>query len=492
MISKLFIKGFIKIRYVIRSFLQNLLQLLYRRTILVLSLLCGLGISAALWNFAELSHNIMTVQALENAQSYAKILQEARTLYSDEVVPPARKAGMEVTHNYSVANHAIPLPATYLIELGERVAQHNQGMLVRLYSHYPFPWRKATGGVRDSFEEEAVQFLEKNPQSIFFRSENYEGRWSFRYAQADIMKASCIHCHNTHPQTPKNDWKVGDVRGVLEIIQPLNEVSAEVNRSLRGTSVFLGLMGAIGVSGLVLVIGKLRNTSRELELKVKERTLELSIAKEKSENLLLNILPEPIADRLKEGSQQIADGFAMVSILFADIVGFTELSQQFSPDELVRLLNALFSRFDQLSDQYQLEKIKTIGDAYMVAGGIPFPTHNHAESIAEMALSMLKAMEEFNSEYHTHLDLRIGINSGPVTAGVIGQKKFIYDLWGDAVNTASRMESHGVPGTIQVTETTYHLLRDQYHFVERGTVQIKGKGEMLTYFLQSRLYSTLT
>ena len=212
----------------------------------------------------------------------------------------------------------------------------------------------------------------------------------------------------------------------------------------------------------------------------------LRTEQEKSERLLLNILPEMIADRLKQGQINIADGFAEVTVLFADIVGFTEISSRTSPEELVELLNKIFSAFDRLSEKYGLEKIKTIGDNYMVAGGLPLPCTNHAESIAEMALEMQQEIMKFRDECGEPITIRIGINTGPVVAGVIGTKKFIYDLWGDAVNTASRMESQGLPGKIQVSRSTYELLCDRYVLEKRGKINVKGKGAMTTYLLVGR------
>ncbi len=213
-----------------------------------------------------------------------------------------------------------------------------------------------------------------------------------------------------------------------------------------------------------------------------ESERELRAEQKKSEQLLLNILPGCIADQLKESDQSIADSFSNVTVLFADIVGFTEISSTASPVELVELLNHIFSVFDQLSQQYGLEKIKTIGDAYMVVGGLPQPQQKHAQAIADMALAMQAHAEKFTFRGQA-IALRIGINTGAVIAGVIGRKKFSYDLWGDTVNVASRMESSGMPGKIQVTETTYQLLKDQYQFVDRGLVPIKGKGELMTYWL---------
>jgi len=202
--------------------------------------------------------------------------------------------------------------------------------------------------------------------------------------------------------------------------------------------------------------------------------------KKKSESLLLNILPEKIAKRLKQ-EETIADDFECISVLFCDLVGFTKLSQDISAKQLVILLNDLFSRFDHLLEQHQLEKIKTIGDAYMVAAGIPEPRQDHADAIMAMALAMFKVIDNYNAEKHTQLSVRIGINSGPAVAGVIGKKKFSYDLWGDTVNLASRMESHGFPDHIQMTESCYDLLKDKSPFIKREKIYIKGKGEMVTY-----------
>jgi class 3 adenylate cyclase len=207
----------------------------------------------------------------------------------------------------------------------------------------------------------------------------------------------------------------------------------------------------------------------------------------RSESLLLNILPAPIARRLKDSPGTIADGFAEVSILFGDIVGFTPLSKTVSPERLVEILNELFSRFDALAEKHGVEKIKTIGDAYMVCSGLPVPRADHAEALAEMALDMRRAVEEHNRKFGTTLNMRIGVNSGPVVAGVIGLKKFIYDLWGDTVNAASRMESHGVPGGIHVTAATAELLRERYELEDRGVIEVKGIGKMNTFLLKGRL-----
>jgi PAS domain S-box-containing protein len=213
----------------------------------------------------------------------------------------------------------------------------------------------------------------------------------------------------------------------------------------------------------------------------------LKAEQEKSENLLLNILPKAIVNELKLGHNTIASRSDNVTILFADIVDFTKLSTQVSPSDLVTMLNEIFSSFDLLADRLGLEKIKTIGDSYMVVGGLPIARIDHAEAIAEMALAMQKSIVNFNRGDDTAFSLRIGINTGSVVAGVIGIRKFIYDLWGDAVNIASRMESHGLAGGIQVTEATYDLLKEKYSFWHRGKIFVKGRGEMDTYMLLDKI-----
>lgn len=202
-----------------------------------------------------------------------------------------------------------------------------------------------------------------------------------------------------------------------------------------------------------------------------------------SEQLLLSVLPQPIAERLKRGETTIADNFSEVTVLFADIANFTQISSNISPVELVYLLNSIFSVFDKLAARHGVEKIKTIGDAYMVVGGLPKPRPDHVSSIADMALDMQREIKQFTTPDGQPITLRVGIHTGSVVAGIIGTHKFIYDLWGDTVNIASRMESHGEPGRIQVTQTIYDRLKKRYRFETRGEVNVKGKGLMPTFWL---------
>ena len=271
----------------------------------------------------------------------------------------------------------------------------------------------------------------------------------------------------------------GRVIGVIDSEHSQPGFFTAVHREILTT---IASMTASRVSR-ALLDDDLRRAHQELEQKITERTRELSVAIERAEGLLLNTLPAPIARRLQAGEQVIAERFDEVTVLFADIVGFTPLAAAMSPEALVRLLGRVFTEFDNLSDTLGLEKIKTLGDAYMVVAGVPTPRTDHREAMAEMALGILRAVERVNLVLGTHLAVRVGMFSGSVVAGIIGVRKFAYDLWGATVNVASRMESQGVRGKIHVHESTYLALRGRYRFERRGIIEVKGLGAMPTYFL---------
>ena len=224
---------------------------------------------------------------------------------------------------------------------------------------------------------------------------------------------------------------------------------------------------------------------RNLELLHQEKQL-LEFEQLKTEKLMLNILPKPIADRLKRGEKNISGSYPEVTILFSDLVGFTKMSSQMTAGDLVLLLNDLFTRFDTRAEQLGLEKIKTIGDAYMAVGGLPIPRSDHAQICADMALGMYEDLAEFNRSHSLELGMRIGVNSGPVVAGVIGFTKFSYDLWGNTVNTASRMESTSVIGRVQISTSTLEALHGAFITEDAGEVECKGLGKVQTHYLVSR------
>jgi class 3 adenylate cyclase len=217
---------------------------------------------------------------------------------------------------------------------------------------------------------------------------------------------------------------------------------------------------------------------------INEKNVVIEGKKRENEELLLNVLPAPIANRLRGGEQGIADGFAEVTVAFADLVGFTAASSEMPPQEVVTFLNGLFTRFDVAANDLGIEKIKTVGDAYMAVCGLPEPVANHAERMVRMAIRMVHITREHAMEHNVSMKLRVGINSGPVVAGVIGKSKYIYDLWGDTVNLASRMESGSVPDAVQVTRAVYERLKDQFVFEPRGAIEVKGKGKVEAWLLR--------
>lgn len=267
----------------------------------------------------------------------------------------------------------------------------------------------------------------------------------------------------------------------LDAVVKCIELGAEDFLPKPANSVLLG--ARVGAS---LERKRLRDLERLRLLELQREKQLLQAEQEKSERLLLNILPQPIAERLKAGEQTIAERHADVTVLFADLVEFSELSNHTDPQELVAILNDLFSRFDRLADRHRLEKIKTIGDCYLVVGGLPEPRASHAADVAIMALDMLAALADLNRERGLKLAMRIGLNSGPVVAGVIGSRKFTYDLWGVTVNLADRVQSSGLPNRVNVSANTRELLKNDFRLVERGMVDCKGVGQVRTYLVEGR------
>jgi len=268
-------KGLFKIGYAVRRVVRKVcalfVRLLHERTILVLTIMfCG-GVATTVWHFSRLSSRLIESAALQGTSVQSETLEELRTIYTSEVVERVRSQGIEVTHDYRTKEGAIPLPVTFSMELGKRIGERGSGIQVWLYSDYPFSWRKG-GGPRDDFEREALRELRRDPDRPFFRFEDFEGRPSLRYATADRMRVNCVACHNSHPESPKTDWKVGDVRGVLEIIRPLDDVVAQTRAGLKETFSLLAIMGVLGLSALALVIGRLRRTSAELAKRVAEHS----------------------------------------------------------------------------------------------------------------------------------------------------------------------------------------------------------------------------
>ena len=267
----------------------------------------------------------------------------------------------------------------------------------------------------------------------------------------------------------------------LDAVVRCIELGAEDFLPKPANSVLLG--ARVGAS---LERKRLRDLERLRMLELQQEKQALQAEQEKSERLLLNILPRSIAERLKRGEHTIAERHAEVTVMFADLVDFSTLANHTDAQELVALLNDLFSRFDRLAGRYGLEKIKTIGDCYLLVGGLPEPRATHASDVAGMALEMLAGLAELNRQRGLQLHMRIGLHSGPVVAGVIGSRKFTYDLWGVTVNLAARVQASGLPDRVNVSAGTYELLKHDFRFTERGIVECKGVGRVQTYLVEER------
>ena len=253
------------------------------------------------------------------------------------------------------------------------------------------------------------------------------------------------------------------------------------------TSVFFFALNFAAISTIVFLLLRYSATEKQkAQARLEEAHKLLQIEQDRSERLLLNILPGPIAERLKSSNQTIADGFADVSVMFVDIVNFTRIAEGLTPQQVFAMLNRVFSSFDELAEKYGMEKIKTIGDAYMVAGGLNDERSDYSAALVDLALEMRDLLQRDFHVNEMRLEVRIGIGTGPVVAGVVGKKKFIYDLWGDTVNIASRITSEGVPGMVQVDETTYRRLCARFDFLEPQTLYLKGKGDMVVYRVVGR------
>lgn len=311
---------------------------------------------------------------------------------------------------------------------------------------------------------------------------------AFNRAAENIFKcrADTVMLHTVRRLLPAFDTTVPPV-GTLELqaVRPDGSrfpIEASVSRVSSRTGLLTTLIMR-DISERLRSQREIQQLNSNLEARIVERTRELSEANATNERLLLNVLPAPIAERLKRGEVTIADKYDEVTVLFADLVRFTGWASTREPEQVVEVLGRVFTSFDALTAKYGLEKIKTIGDAYMVVAGVPTPMTRHREAMMGLALELIAAVRDVGREVGSALEVRLGLHTGPVVAGVIGTQKFAYDLWGDTVNTASRLESHGVPGRVHVLESTVKALSPEFEFEPRGEIELRSVGRVSTWLL---------
>jgi adenylate cyclase len=476
---------------------EGFIKLLYKQTVLILTLFFCVGIGVALSNMSRLSSNLIESQALSSAKLIAEATNQAVALYSEQAVERAKKVpGITVIHNYPTLKGGIPLPSTYEIELGQEITKNQTGMSARVYSDYPFPWRAAEGGAKDAFELEALRSLRQNPNQEFHRIEPFQGRNSLRYGQAIIMKASCVGCHDTHLNSPKKDWKVGDVRGVLEINQPLDSFQAQTSAGLQSTFFNLGGISVLGISGLTLVIGKLRQNTKELEGRVRERTADLALANtdlEQRNGLIRQVFGRYLTNEVVANLLESPEGLKLggerrkITILTSDLRGFTATSERLSPEEVINVLNLYLEYMADVITKYQGTIDEFMGDGILVLFGAPTAREDDAVRAVACACAMQLAMGSVNERMKQlslpPLEMGIGINTGEVVVGNIGsEKRTKYGIVGSQVNLTYRIESYSTGGQILISEETLKDAGSVVRITNQKQVTPKGVKQPITIY----------
>lgn len=460
--------------------LSKLLKILHEHPVGVLGVLFFVGMATILLNLYLLSKHINETMGLQYASLYTESLEKFRSYYSDNVVDRVRPLGIEITHDYQDHPGTIPLPATLSIELNNAISQKNPNTVARLYSNYPFPWRK-NSGAHDVFEKEALAALQKNPQASFFRFEDYQGQWSLRYARAVVMEESCVRCHNTHPQSPKTDWKAGQVRGVQELILPIDANPEAMQQGLF-TTLFLMLTIMLAVLGILwFVIGALHSSILEVR-ELSQKTEEANEALKSTNQSFSRFVPYEFLKFLRKSSileVELGDHTETeMSIFFADIRSFTKLSESMSPEENFKFLNSYLNRMEPAVRQNHGFIDKFIGDAIMAL------FDRSADDAIQGAITMFEILAEYNQDRvatnYPPLEIGIGINAGSLMLGTIGgQYRMEGTVISDAVNLASRIEGltkfYGTP--LLISEATFQALEkpDQYKIRFIDQVKVHGK-----------------
>lgn len=460
--------------------ISKLLKILHEHPVGVLGVLFFVGMATILLNLYSLSKHINETMGLQYASLYTESLENFRSYYLKNVVERVRPLGIMATHNYQQHAGTIPLPATLSIELNDEISQKDSNTVARLYSNYPFPWRK-NSGVNDVFEKDALAALEKNPQDPFVRFEDYKGQWSLRYARAVVMEEDCVRCHNIHPLSPKTDWKAGQVRGVQELILPIDANPETMQQGLF-TTLFLMLTIMLAVLGILwFVIRALHSSILEVR-ELSQKTEEANEVLKSTNQSFSRFVPYEFLKFLRKRSileVELGDHTETeMSILFADIRSFTQLSESMSPEENFKFLNSYLNRMEPAVRKHRGFIDKFIGDAIMAL------FDRSAEDAIQGAITMFEILAEYNQDRgamdYPSLEIGIGINTGSLMLGTIGgQYRMEGTVISDAVNLASRIEGltkfYGAP--LLISEATFQALKEPNQYKIRFIDQVKVHGK---------------
>jgi len=467
---------------------KKLLNLLHQHPLRSLSLLFIIGMVFILGSMFWLGQRINRHMSLQYASLYTRSLSEIRSFYSSDVAARAREKGLMVSHDYKNHPGAIPIPATFSIELARQISASDAGIKTKLYSDFPFPWRKETGGAQDTYEFSALKALRANPDQPYVAFGEVDGRWSLRFSDPVLMKESCVACHNSHPDTPKNDWAVGDVRGIQEVILPLDSAMGTLKFGMLQTLVVLVVLTLIGLSILALVINALRNSLQKVEAYAEETRVanqKLTVINKATERFVpyefLNTIHRKSILEVQLGDQIRSD----MTVLFADIRSYTTLSESMTPKDNFNFINAYLARVGPIIEGHRGFVNQFYGDGLMAL----FP-ENPIDAV-HTAIEMQDEIRKYNirrlAKDRIPIKVGMGIHTGSLMLGIIGdEKRMDTGVVSDTVNTAARMEGltkhFGVD--IVVSEMTMKRIEKQdrgmYRFL--GRVCVKGRKKPVSIY----------
>jgi len=467
---------------------NHFFNLFLKQTVICLIILFCIGIGVALSNMSSLSKTLIESQSVQNSRLQANSIVNTWKLYSRAAVIRLGKIkDVSIRHDYFLREGSIPPPASFIIELGTQITENEKGSAIGIYSDYPYPWRKDRA--KNEFAEEALKYLRDNPENKeFYRVENNHNLPLWKYAQAIIMDTSCVACHNTDPNSPKKNWNVGDVRGVIAITQSLDEITEQTKKTLGTASIMFAGFSALGISGLALVINRLNQTTKELESRIRERTGDLINANEDLEkrNILIRqvfgrYLSDEIVTNLLDNPQSFHLGGERrkITILTSDLRGFTSISECLSSEEVITILNIYLESMADIITQYQGSINEFMGDGILVLFGAPTERDDDSLRAIACAIKMQLAIGTVNQKLKKlgfpQLEMGIGINTGLVVVGNIGsEKRSKYGIVGSQVNLTYRIESYTIGGQVFISEST---LRESGSIVSvRGQKQVQAKG----------------